>query len=109
MRGTISDILISNMQPLASTPDICVLRYEIFQYIETDPSTGQYTRSYEDITDDTNVNVTVSFDDGASYAPVLSGVLLNIPLGNRGNQFRIRYHRTVAGNPTYIGSWAVVY
>lgn len=109
VHGNVSDILISNTQAMASTPDICVIRYEFFRYIETDPSTGQYTRSYEDISDDPDLHVTVSFDNGASSVPALSGVLVNIPLSNRGNQFQITFHRSPGGAATYIGSWSVVY
>lgn len=106
--GTASDLLISNVQTLASTPDTCVPRFEFFQYIESDPATGQYSRAYEDITDDPQIVVEVSFD-GSSFVPASNGVLLNIPLANRGNQFRIKYHRSALGARTYIGSWAIVY
>lgn len=106
--GNPSDYLVSAVQTLASTPTVAVIRYEFFQYIDTDPASGQYTRSYQDITSASDIEVTVSFNGGAGYINCSNGTLLNIPLGSQGNQFRIQAHRT-AGTPAYIGSWAIVY
>jgi len=108
VHGGASDFLVSTTQALSSTPDTAVLRFEFFQYIEADPISGQYTRAYQDITTASDIVFEVSFNGGTSYLAVSNGVLVNIPLGSQGNQFKVRIHRT-AGTPAFIGSWAVVY
>jgi hypothetical protein len=108
IRGNSSDYLTTTVQTLASTPTTAVLRYEFFQYIESDPASGQYTRAYQDITTAGDIVVEVSFNGGTTMITASNGVLVNIPLNAQGNQFLIQIHRT-AGTPAYIGSWAIVY
>lgn len=108
VRYYINGRLTSSTQTLASTPDTCVVRYEAFKYIETDPATGQYTRRYQDISDSVDAFFEVSFDDGFNYFRVFSGVLLNIPLSARGNQFKVRFYFGQA-EQVYLGSWAIIY
>lgn len=100
--------LISSTQTLATTPDTCVVRYDVFRYIEDDPATGQYTRRYQDISDSTDAVLEVSFNNGGQYYQTYSGVLLNIPLASRGNQFKVRFRWNQA-DQVYLGSWAIVY
>jgi hypothetical protein len=107
--GGTSDYLYSTTQVMASTPTVAVIRYEFFQYIESDPASGQYTRSYQDITTDPDIEVQVSFNNGNTFTNVSNGSVVNIPIGDQGNQFQIQFHRSSAGTPVNIGSWAVVY
>ncbi len=106
--GSGSNLLISATQTLVSSPTTAVIRFEFFQYLESDPSTGQFTRSYQDVTTAGDIVFQVSFNGGTSYINASNGVLLNIPLGDQGNQFKVLCYRT-AGTRTHIGSWAVVY
>jgi hypothetical protein len=107
--GEVSSIMESTAHTLASTPEICMVRYEVFRILETDPVTGQATRAYQDVTtSDADYKISVAFD-GSGFTDVTSGVLLNIPLGVRGNQFKVRFRRTASGPKTYLGSWAVAY
>lgn len=108
VRGKSSDYLYSLTQTLATTPTTAVFRYEFFQYIESDPSSGQYTRKYQDITNASDIVIDVTFNGGNSFLTATNGALLNIPIGDQGNQFSLQVHRT-AGTPAYIGSWAIVY
>lgn len=108
IRGGASDYLYSTVHTLASTPTVAVIRYEFFQYIESDPSSGQFTRAYQDVTTAGDIVFEVSFNNGTSFLTASNGTVLNIPIGDQGNQFLIQTHRT-AGTPTNIGSWAIVY
>lgn len=105
-----SSTMTTTAHALASVPEVCMVRFELFHIVQTDPATGQVTRAFQDVTaSESTVEVKVAFD-GATFIPVTSGVLLNIPLGSRGNQLKVRFSRTFAGSQrTYLGSWAVAY
>lgn len=93
---------------LLNTPQTCVVRWDAFEYLHTDPTATVSQRQYREADPDGFV-VSVSFNGGSTWNVVQQGVIFSIPLADQGSTFRIAFQR--AGNTLklYLGSWALVY
>ena len=110
-RGTISilgaGVAETDMFVLISTPNDCVVYWEAFNIVESNPAmNGRFTRSYDEV-DSTDFTVQASFDNGANFTAVTEGTLHTISPLVQGNQLILRF--TNAGSRRWLGSWAVIY
>jgi len=93
---------------LGTTPAQCVLRWESYQYIYTDDPSLVVDRQYNE-QDGTQFAVSVSFNNGANFNAVTSGVVFSIPLAHQGNQFKIRFQRNAGVFKLGLAAWSLIY
>lgn len=97
----------SNVVTLLATPVQAMMVWEVYDYAYTDPATGLTSRTYREQTS-SSLTCEISFNGGATFKPAVDGGLLNIPLGDRGTSFIVRFTNPGA-NRLWLGSWAVLY
>lgn len=93
-------------------PVQAVLHYELFDFVDTDPMTSVYTRSYREVATDIDVTAQISFNGGTDYFSTSDKELLSIPGGSTGTQVILRFTRTTDINVrgrVYLGSWSVLF
>jgi hypothetical protein len=93
-------------------PAQAVLHYELFDFVDTDPMTSVYTRSYREVSSDVDVTAQVSFNGGTNYVSTSDKALFTIPGGFTGTQVVVRFTRTTDVNvrgKVYLGSWSVLF
>jgi len=93
-------------------PSQAILTYEVYEYVDVDDKTQPFTRSYRELTVDTDTTAEVSFNNGGTWMPVQDKVLLNIPVLSRGIQLVVRFTRVTdvdVRGKVMLGSWAVLY
>jgi hypothetical protein len=93
-------------------PVQAILSYELFDFVDTDPMTSVYTRSYREVATDVDVTAQISFNGGTDYFSTSDKALLSIPGGSTGTQVIIRFTRTTDINVrgrVYLGSWSVLF
>lgn len=111
-RGTISILGVgtaeTDMVTLAATPNDCIVYWEVFNIVESNPAmNGRFTRSYDEV-DPTDFTVRVSFDNGANFSVVTEGTLFTISPPIQGNQLIVQFINA-SGSRRWLGSWAVIY
>ena len=111
-RSTISILRLgvaeTDMFALASTPNDCIVYWEVFNIVEANPAmNGRFTRSYDEV-DSTDLTVQASFDNGANFTAVTEGTLHTINPLVQGNQLILRFTNPGV-NRRWLGSWAVIY
>lgn len=110
-RGTISilptGVAETVMVPLASTPSECIVTWEVYNVVNTDPATGLFIREYQDRPAN-DLGVDVSFDNGSNYTSAADGALHLIAPAVQGNQLILRVSNAL-GVRRWLGSWAVIY
>jgi hypothetical protein len=93
-------------------PVQAIFSYELFEFVDTDPMTSVYTRSYKEVPTDVDVTAQISFNGGANYFSASDKVLLTIPSISTGAQVIVRFTRTTDVNVrgrVYLGSWSVLF
>jgi len=103
--------LRSNVYSLlpAPAPTVAVITWEVFEYVDTDPKTGMYEREYKEASA-SEFTCLVSFDNGVNWNAVVSEGVFNVPVGQQGTDFIIRFTNASApGRELFLGSWAVIY
>ncbi len=98
--GTIQSTTVA----LGSTPQAAIIRWEAFTYGYSDTLGRTYTEA-----DPALFNVTVSFNNGSTWASVTNRIFYSIPLVDQGSNFRIRIARNAGATKVHLGSWAVIY
>lgn len=108
-RGSIRiDVAQTVIVPLASSPPQVVLNYDPFSVIDADPATGLCQRTYQE--EPTTVfSVQASFDAGATFNPLLAGVVESIPLANQGNALILRFTSSLPTIRRGLAGWSLVY
>jgi hypothetical protein len=92
-----------------ATPIQALVTWEVFSITESDPASGQYQRTYTELTSDpTQATCQVSFNGGSTFNPTTDGTVINILGPDQGTAFIIQLTNVTQGR-LYIGSWAVVY
>lgn len=90
-------------------PAQALITWETFTISQTDAASGTVARNYQEVpSDSAHITCQVSFDNGSTWLAALDGMVLNIPLANRGTNFIIKLTNAF-GTPLNIGSWALVY
>lgn len=108
--GNPSALLVSNMTTLNSSPTSFIFRFEHFSYFEADDvdlATEDNYRLYQEWATP-QITCEVSFNNGADWSIVASGVLSSVALAEQGDEFMVRFY----GNTNQrinIGSWALIY
>jgi hypothetical protein len=99
--------------PLASTPSQCIVIWETFSYVDSDPMSGLSQRTYQETTLDpfSQFECNLSFNAGASFvSTVANGAPTNIPVPDQGATIRLSFtNLTSPAARVYLGSWAVIY
>lgn len=93
-------------------PVQAIVTYELFTYVDDDPAGEPFQRSFQELPPDTDVEVEVSFDGGATFFSTMNRALVSIPITSRGTQVVLRFTRTTpvsSASRVFIGSWAVLY
>lgn len=111
--GYPTSTLQMNMVSLgATTPTQCTVYWEVFTYGSWDvshlPPFHAYRRYYYEEAESA-IGCEVSFNNGVSWNSVTYGELFNIPVGDQGTQFIIRFVQGGTQARYYLGSWAVLY
>jgi hypothetical protein len=97
--------------PGAGPPEATV-SYELFTYVDLDPSGTPYQRQYQELSPDVDVSAEISFDNGTSFLSFQDKSLITVPTSSRGVNIILRFTREtdVSAHPrVFIGSWAVLY
>lgn len=95
--------------PLASTPTVAVITWEVFRYLNADPKADRLQRTYwERPSTGSFTTCSVSFDGGVHFEATTDGAVHNIPLAYQGSSFIIRLTNS-SSDIQHIGSWAVIY
>lgn len=100
-------VLRTTMAALGSTPAQCVVLWESFEIVNTNPANGRLTREYRDQLA-SDFTVEVSFNNGSTWTTATDQALLTIAGPDQGNQLILRVTNT-SGLTRYLGSWAVLY
>jgi len=100
--------LESNTIALSSTPQTCILRWEVFQYTYSEDTSVQGQRFYQE-TDSTWSIAIVTFNGGVTWSSVPNGVVYSIPLADQGNSFRVAFQRVGPLPRIHLGGWALIY
>jgi hypothetical protein len=104
--------LTSNMVTLGDTPTNAILTWEVFQYLDADPSSDRLQRTYQERpTTATYTTAQVSFNNGGTYLAATDSGVFNIPPGDQGDQMIVQITNATSAPPIriQIGSWAVIY
>jgi len=93
-------------------PSQVLVTYELFEYVDTDDSSDPYTRSYREVTPDSDLTLQVSFNNGGGFVSTLDKAVTTIPALLQGTQIVLKFTRTsnvsVRGR-VYLGSWSVLF
>lgn len=113
VRGTIAlnpgATLTTNVVTLASSPTNAIFTWEVFQYVDVDPSVNRFQRTYQELpTTSTYTTAQVSFNNGGVYLPANDSGVFNIPLADQGNQF-IAQITNASASRLHVSSWACIY
>jgi hypothetical protein len=95
-----------------SGPAQAILTYELFDFVDSDNKSLPFQRSYREVTPDVDVDVEVSFDNGATFLTTLDKALITISPANQGDEIIVRFTRVTdlsARGRVFIGSWAVLF
>lgn len=105
-----SGVLRTNAQVIVGTPSLCVVTWEAFRQVTTNPKTGRVTRAYEELAADDNFTVEISFNNGATWTAANDGGLLSIAAPDQGSNMILRFTNSSSpGIPVWLGSWAVLF
>lgn len=95
--------------PLSLTPSVAVLTWEVFSYTYSDPKSGLFTRTYNELASSpSTATVSVSFNNGSTWGATTDSASISISGGDQGNQLILRFTNVTSGR-LYLGSWALVY
>lgn len=90
-------------------PAQALITWETFTITQTDAANATIARTYQEVpSDSAHVTCQVSFNGGATWLSTLDSAVLNIPLADRGTNFKIKLTNAF-GTALNIGSWALVY
>ena len=92
-------------------PSQAIVVFEIFEYIDLDPLSGAFVRSYREIDADSGVlDCSLSFDGGLTFIPVVDKTLVSIPSSAQGADLVVKFgHTGVPYGRVFLGSWSVLF
>lgn len=98
--------LTTNTIALASSPATAIFTWEVYTYTDSDPSTGRFTRLYNEVTTASSSTAQVSFNNGTNFQTITDSTQFTV--SNVGSNLIAKITNTTS-NRLYIGAWAVVY
>lgn len=93
-------------------PSQTLITYELFEYVDVDEKGAPYIRMYREVPTDADVAVSVSFNGGADFNPIVDRVLVGIAGPERGTSIVLKFVRSTniaARGRLFLGSWAALF
>jgi hypothetical protein len=100
---------LTSTATLTEAPTNGVFTWEVFSYIDSDPSGGRYSRMYNEIpTSPGNTTAQVSFNNGVTYLPISDSMDFSIPSADQGMNFSVQITNNTPSK-LFVGSWALIF